>query len=113
MSTFDDALIATAAAFTDVFAETITYKPNGGAERSIEAIVTREPAAQVPGAPHGYGPLLKIDVENSATTGISANEIDIGLDLVSVAVRIGDTAQDRSFAGILSQDVGRVIYEVR
>jgi len=112
MSTFDDALIATAAAFTDVFAETITYKPNGGAERSIEAIVTRNPPAPLPAAPHGHAPNMIIDVENSATTGISTAEIDIGLDLVSVAERIGGTVKDRTFAGIITQDAGRVAYGV-
>ena len=112
MGEFDDALIATAPAFTDTFAETITYKPNGSDPREIEAIVTRDPPAPLPDAPHGHAPKMLIDVENSDETGISTDEIDIGLDLVSVAVRVGKDAQNRSFAGIVSQDAGRVIYGV-
>jgi len=112
MGDFEDALVATAPAFTDIFGETITYKPNGGAARQIKAIVTRDPPAPLPDAPHGHTPNLVIDVENSAVTGISTAEIDVGLDLVNVAVRIGQAAQDRAFAGIISQDAGRAVYGV-
>ena len=113
MGVFDDCLVATASAFTDVFAETVTYKPSVGDAREIEAIVVREPAEKTPGMPHGLGPKLKIDVENDSTTGISTDEINTGGDLVNLSVRIGESAQDRAIVGIESQDAGRAIYEVR
>jgi len=113
MADFDDALVGTAAAFTDVFAEAVTYKPYGGTPRAIYAIVTRQQPGPIGDAPHGHSPFLKLDVENSAVTGISSGEVDCGKDLVSLPVRIGDAAQDRRITDILFQDAGRVVYEVR
>jgi len=110
---FDTALENTAAAFTTTFAETIVYKPLVGDERSIEAIVTRHPTAQLPAAPHGYGPEASIDVENNAATGISTSEVDCGKDLVSFPRRIDGAARDWRIPTIISQDAGRVCYECR
>ncbi len=110
---FDTALIATAGAFSTTFAETIVYKPKAGGTRSIQAIVSRDPPAAMGDAPHGKSPTLMLDVENDSTTGISSDEVDTGGDLVTVAVRIGDSAQDRRITGIISQDAGRVTYGVR
>lgn len=113
MATFDEALIATASAFSDMFGETITYKPKAGGSREIQAIVTRREVAGIGDAPHGHTGDLEIDVENDATSGISADEVDKGGDLVNLRVRIGEAARDRRIAGIISQDAGRIVLAVR
>jgi len=109
---FDTALIATAGAFSTMFGETVVYKPLGGDERSIQAIVTRPGLGPVGGGEDGDTELTTINVENDATTGISTAEVDTGGDKVSLPTRIGNAAEDRPIGPIISQDAGRVTYEV-
>ena len=95
------------------FGETIVYKPRGGGSRSIEAVVTRAGAEGLGGAPAGNAPLSNILVKNDSTEGISSSEIDTGGDKVTIAHRIGDTAQDRRITNIIGQDCGMMTLEVR
>ena len=82
-------------------------------EREITALVTRQPVEGLGDMPAGTSPRLTINVRNSATSGISSSEIDLGRDKVSVAVRIGETAQERKLAKLISQDAGMMVLEVR
>lgn len=97
MSIFSDQLkedMATVFCNSDEFAETVTYKPRGGGTRAIKAVVDRNPPAYKGPSGKIVTPVLAIRVPNSATTGISSAELDTGGDKVSVAKRIGETAED-------------------
>jgi len=113
--TFQTELIDTAEKFLDTLgSEAIVYLPAGGGERPIDAIVNRDPPAELGDAPHGHSPLAIIAVRNNATDGISSAELDIGGgDKVRYAIRLGKTPQDRRITGIISQDAGMLRLEVR
>jgi len=81
-------------------------------ERSINAIVNRRQPAQISGQ-QGNAPLLEITVANDSSIGISSDEINLGQDLISLPVRIGEAAQDRRIAKILGMDSGMMKLEVR
>lgn len=88
--------------------EAVTYKPNGGGSRSIDAIVNRNPPAASEAASQGLiapGRML-LTVENDATSGISTDEIDTGGDKVTVALRVGGTATDRPITQLVNDDGG-------
>lgn len=107
-------LAAESAIFIDnLGAEAITYLPAAGGSRAIDALINREQPAETGDAPQGHAPLLTIVVINSATTGISSDEVDCGGDKVNLPVRLGETAQQRRITGIISQDSGMVKLEVR
>lgn len=110
---FDQALIDTAEDFQTVFGDTVTYKPRGGGTRSISAVITRERPEGLDGAPHGHAPVVTIEVINDSTTGISSDEVDTGGDNVNLAVRLGDTPQDRPIVNIISTDAGMMRLELR
>jgi hypothetical protein len=95
MSEFDDLLIETASEFADGFGEPITYTPKGGAARSINAIVDRNPPERINVRGDIVTPKMTIMVANDATAGISSAELDAyGNDKVTVALRIGGVAQE-------------------
>jgi len=109
---FADLLTDTAADFL-LFAENIKYIPQGGGARNIQAIVDRESPGPIGDAAYGNSPTLKITVINSDTTGISTSEINCGGDKAELAVRYGETPQQRLIKKILSQDAGMMTIEVR
>jgi len=93
--------------------EALTYKPAGGGTRAISAIVDRRDISPLGSAPHGHSQRLEILVVNDATDGIAATEVDTGGDMVTVARRIGEAAQDRPIKKIVNQDSDGVLLEVR
>lgn len=97
------------------FGEAVTYKPSGGDNRSISAVIERGTLAKLDGgqAYAANGPEMVIRVVNDATTGITAAEVNTGKDLVSLPVRIGQSATDRLITKILAQDDGQLVLEVR
>lgn len=110
---FDELLEDTVSQFLDEFAEDIKYLPAGGGQREIRAIIDREPPTDLDGAPHGQAPRCTITVANNSTTGISSSEIDTGGDKVELAMRMGETVQQRRITKIASQDAGMMTLEVR
>jgi hypothetical protein len=98
---------------TDLGGETVTYLPSGGGSREIQALVTRHEPDELGPAPHGHGPVLTVAVINSATTGISGDEVDTGRDKIQLPVRLGETAQARRIMSVISQDAGMMQLEVR
>lgn len=73
------------------FAEEIVYRPRGGGDRTINAIVDREPVAIYDAAGNMVLPEVNIHVDNNCKTGIAASEVDTGGDLILMTVRDGDT----------------------
>ena len=135
---FDTALIAVTSDFLTEFGEPITYYPSGkigdtitgsgdilsiatlgifrqdDSGRQITAIVDRGQPTGLDGAPHGNAPLATIEVANDPTIGISSSEVDTGGDKVEVALRIGETVQQRRITEVLeNQDTGMMRLEIR
>lgn len=81
--------------------------------RPISALVNRQPVDDLGDMPEGTAPRLLINVRNDAACGISSSEIDLGHDKVSLAVRLGETAQERKLDKLISQDAGMMVLELR
>jgi len=111
MGDLDDVLPAIAADAMLAVGETIYYKPAGGDDREIEAVVDRNPPVTVPGT-SGITPSMRITVINNSTTGIASDEVNLGGDQVKLAVRLGDTAEYRPIIALVSHDTGFVTVEV-
>ena len=86
------------------------YKPTGKSNRSILYILDYEEPEDLAG---GLAPSIKITVANSSVFGISTDEVDLALDKIAIAVRLGENAQDRRIFRIVFQDVSMVTYEIR
>lgn len=110
---YDTDIIDGSGDFLSEFGEDIKYLPNGGGEREIRAVVDRELPAEIPGAGQGQSSVIIIIVANSATTGISASEIDTGGDKVELAMRMGETVKQRRITKMIQQDAGMLTLEVR
>lgn len=82
-------------------------------DRPITVYVDRLTPAPVDGAPHGHAPVLSVTAQNDNINGIDPTELDLGRDLINLPLRIGQTAQDRPVKGIISQDEGMLVLEVR
>jgi len=103
------------------WAETVTYKPAGRAERSIKAIVERGVPQPLDGGDgRAVRPRLSIEVLNRSTAisddgfgGISSAEVDTGQDKLSVAERIGQTARDMRVRELSGQDTAMLTLELR
>ena len=109
----DDSHLATA--WLPGESETVTYRPAGVSanDRSISAVVDRNPVAPVADTPGHLRPNLIVHVLNSATTGISAGELDCGTDILLLAARVGGAAEEMRIARPIEQDAGMLALEVR
>lgn len=110
---FDAQLISEVQIFLNTFGVTVTYQSAGGGSRSIKAIINREGNQALDSVPHGNSPITSMTVANSSTIGISSSELDTGGDKVMIAVRIGQTPQNRRITKIISQDAGMMTLEIR
>jgi len=110
-NTFDELIKATAHEFLTEFGVPIKYKPKGGGSRAILAILNYEPPEDL-----GYGiqtEVKSIGVMNDPVEGISSSELNMGGDMVELAVNIGDVPMDRPIKEILSQDAGMMALEIK
>lgn len=89
------------------FGESITYFPRSGGYRVIQAIVTRDPPAIFNAAGDAIMPRAMIRVHNSAATGISSKEVDIGSDEIELPEKVGNVILKRfSLLTMTAQDSG-------
>ena len=103
---FDDQLL--------MFGESIVYRKQNGTERTITAIVDRDPPAIFnPAGEVALTPSVVIRVHNDATYGISNTELETGGDKVTLAVRTSETASQRTIAKLLESDGGVVSLAIR
>lgn len=86
------------------------YKPSGDSNRSILYILDYMEPEDLAG---GLAPMIKISVANSSVFGISTDEVDLSSDKIAIAVRIGESAQDRRILEIVTQDDSMVTYLIR
>jgi len=96
---------------TDSGGESVSYVAKDGTARSINAIVFRNPPAEVPGTKVGSSPLIRVFVRNHATHGITS--VNTGGDKLLIADRYGGPAADHYVSKILHQDAGGWMLELR
>lgn len=95
---------------TDEFAELISYFPRAGGEKSIRAIVDREPVAIYEADGSVLVPKFTIEICNCCTSGMAAKSIDTGGDYVEMIAREGGDVRTRyTVMRIVSHDMGTVI----
>ena len=97
---------------SDHFAETVTYYPHrfgtAATPRSIKAVVIRNQVSTF-NPDEQIVPEFEVRVANSATTGISSDELNTGGDKIKLAVRIGETATKRSVQTLIEHDEGMLV----
>lgn len=99
---------------SDEFAETAIYHPRAGGSRTILAIVDREPPSLMDEVGNVLVLSFMIYVSNSATDGISAQEIDCGGDSIEIGARVGDTTlKTCSILRVLGNDNGMLQLAVK
>ena len=94
---------------TDEFAESVTY--NG--TRTINAVVQREQLQTVSQDTDTVAPVFYVHVANSASTGISSQELDLGGDTLSFPPRDGKAAETKYIQQLITQDEAMLVLEVR
>ncbi len=109
MSIFDGIDTAAAVVLLATFAETVTYYPEGGGSREIQAAVERGVVSDIAG---GRTPMAMMLVTNDATLGITSAELDRGGDRIAYPVNIGEDATIRPAKQMPSQTAGMIILEV-
>ena len=91
----------------DNFGESITYHPRSGGYRTINAIVERDPPAIFDASGNAVMPKITIRVYNSATSGVSSKEVDIGADQIELPEHVGDVIRRKfSLMQLMAQDSG-------
>lgn len=113
-SVFEQRVMAEVPVVLAEFGETVHYMPNGGGEREIQAIpLERGVPKDLEMLPRGLAPDSKWLVHNNATTGITSDEIDDGLDGLKIAQRVGETPVTRPILRLLKHDHSWCLIEVR
>ena len=91
---FTDLLKSDAMALLADFGEAVVCRAPGGAERTIMAIVDRDPPPVLGPAGDLRQPKLRIEVANDAAAGIASDQVDArGAYQVKVSRRIGLAAE--------------------
>ncbi len=114
--TLHDTIIADAAGVfcnANDFAESATYHPRSGSQRSIDVIINREALAVFSQDGDTITPVFEIQVANDSTLGISSAELNLGGDMLAFAIRVGQSASSRSITKLLGHDEGMLILECR
>lgn len=109
MSIFDGIDTAAAAVLLTTFAETVTYRPQGGGTREIQAVVERGVVSEIAG---GRTPMAVMLVTNDVVLGITSAELDRGGDRISYPVNIGASPTIRPVKEMPSQTTGMILLEV-
>lgn len=104
---------------SDDFAETVIYRPRIFAQgdartaRTIKAIVIRQEVTTLAEDQDTVTPMFEVHVANSATLGISSEELDTGGDKIEFPPRDGKQAQARTITRLTTQDNGMLVFECR
>jgi hypothetical protein len=93
---------------TSDFGESVIYRPRQKSERPISATVFRQLAEAIDDENRSVT-VFEVHVINSATTGISSEEIDLGGDMIDLADRIGKTGRPRAITQIVESDEGMLV----
>lgn len=98
---------------SDDFAESVVYYKRNGLSRTINVVVMREAFAINPEDGDTITPVFEIQVANDPTNGIASDELNIGGDMISFAVRVGRHAERRSITRLIQHDEGMLVLECR
>ena len=109
MSIFDGIDQAAAVVIIKTMGETVTYYPQGGGSREIQAAVERVVVSEIAG---GRTPMAMMLITNDVTRGITSAELDRGGDRIGYPVNIGEDATIRPIKQMPSQTTGMIILEV-
>lgn len=94
------------------FPEDVTYYPHRfgtpATPRPIKAVVIRNQVSTF-NPDEQIVPEFEVRVANSATAGISSEELNTGGDKIGLAVRIGETATKRSVQTLAEHDEGMLV----
>ena len=96
---------------SDDFAESVVYLPRHGEARTIDATVIRNAITFMDGPNEITTYVWQVHVINSATTGISGDELNTGGDAISLSPRDGQSRVSKSVTRIVSQDAGMLVLE--
>jgi hypothetical protein len=118
MSSHDDAAAIGTANRIAYFGESIVYGKNGGTERTIKAIVRRDPPADQSDT-GGRVPRMRIEVMNGATSaaadttygvgGVTPAELNTGGDYFTFAYKRGGTAEKHFICARPSKESGAML----
>ena len=95
----------------DEFAEQIVYFPRAGGQKTIKAIVDREPVGFYDAAGQVVLPAYVVTIANNSDVGIEFDDIDRGGDEVELVDKFGEAerkrltvihVQDRDFGGAIT-----------
>lgn len=92
--------------FGDV--EPLVYYPRSGSSRDINAIVERGTLEVITETGDITSQAIVIRVLNTATGGITSDEVDTGGDEIKVALRIGLTPERRALVRVLDDSGGMI-----
>lgn len=98
---------------SDDFAESVVYYKRNGLSRTINAVVVREAFAINPEDGDTITPVFEIQVANDSANGIASDELNIGGDMISFAVRVGRHVERRSITRLIQHDEGMLVLECR
>lgn len=87
--------------------EYVTYIPASGSQRRIKALIERyDETDKIANLDGGSSPALTVLVANSATSGISSDELDTGGDKMEIMPRDGKRPVTARITELLSHDAG-------
>lgn len=96
----------------DEFAESVAYRALGAqSDRTINAQVFRLGNAGSDESGGVVTPFFEVHVANSATVGISSTEINLGGDVIKLAIRPGESNLSRRIMAIVEQDEGMLVLQ--
>ena len=105
--------VATVFTNTNDFAETVLYRPLGGATRSISAVVFRQVAELISDAENRLVTVFEVHIKNDGCSGIATSELNLGGDQIDIAERIGKAAKPRAIVQVIDQDEGMLVLQCR
>ncbi len=88
------------------FGECVTYCKFDGTQRTVAAIVNRDPPTAIDAVEYAITEEIVISVYNCEDSGISSTEIDVGGDSILVSKRNGKPPV-RMAVAVLEDDSGR------
>lgn len=101
----------------DEFAESVVYRNRQSkvipVTRTIKAVVIRLGTIESAESGGASTPAFEVHVANSATTGISSTELDLGGDTIELSVRPGMAASRRAIIDITDLDEGMMVLQCR
>lgn len=98
---------------TDEFGETATLRLPSGSTRSIVVIVDRTEPPTADEWNQGVREVMRVEVRNDSTYGVSATELDQGKHKIDLSYRPSETAKTYLLGAPISIDSAHLIFRVK